>query len=163
MQLWRNEVGRMRCRQAVRGFVVMIGLGGLATACVAPIPESTSAAQALGSGSDEPPDPPPVCEDRPRCTLDFEGGSLSLQIQLHCSKTYRYWSGGNGGFLGGIGSYCPDNLATRTALRNHHIRGYASDYCDDCLSIPAGNLFAFWNEFSGPSCPSSCVDPPSDF
>jgi hypothetical protein len=144
--------------------IVMVVLGGLiSAACISPLPETESRVQDLGSGSD-PGDPPPVCDDTPGCSLTYQGGyASSLQQQLRCGQDYYYLDGASGGFMGGIGSYCPDSSAVRTALASHHIHFVDSTYCATCLSVPLGKLFVFWNEFWGPGCPSSCVNLPAPY
>jgi hypothetical protein len=140
-------------------FAVVAG-GWLGLGCVpAPDEETVSLSQAIGSGSDEPPDPPPlppVCEVTPGCVLNFAGGFQSpLQSQLHCTETYTYYNGSPGGrFLGGLGSFCRDTSFNRNRLRGYP--AFLPGYCATCLDVPTGWLFVFWQTTTGPQCPSSC-------
>jgi hypothetical protein len=76
-----------------------------------------------------------------------------------CGPVYRYGSGAGDGFLGGIGSFCPDTPANRAYLRASVAldTGYDSTFCDQCLTVPSGSLFFFWQIDLGPGCPSGCM------
>src|SRR5258707_1337039 len=102
----------------VRGFL-LITVTGLATACaVTPEADPESTSQELTKGDDGPPEPPDprVCATTPGCT--FVPNSVAvvspLQGQLLCGSARRYTSGAPAGFLGGIGSFCPDTPTVRS-------------------------------------------------
>lgn len=81
---------------------------------------------------------------------------------LCCGPAYHYFSGGNAGFLGGIVSLCPDTQATRDYF---HL-AYPSGFCNACLPpAPPGSVYAFWETFVGPNCPSGCrnATPPTPY
>jgi hypothetical protein len=108
--------------------------------------------------------PQGTCDERPHCSFgpDPETPGNPLQQQLHCGPIHRYVGGDKAGFAA-VGSFCPDSPATRRILHDNEKRGYLPGYCDTCLTVPAGQVFAFWKFFDGPSCPSGCVPGPPAF
>jgi hypothetical protein len=120
----------------------------------------------------------PTCtQPKPRpqtrvCRLvDTECSASSWQLgperqkksdELCCGPAYHYFSGANAGFLGGIVSLCPDTPATREYF---HL-AYPSGFCNACLPpAPPGTVYAFWETFVGPNCPSGCrnATPPAPY
>lgn len=77
--------------------------------------------------------------------------------KLGCGPVLRYFGGGGAGWLGGLGTYCPDDKAVRDAAG----MGFVGPYCDGCLKVPAGQIFVIWESFVGPNCPSGCPISPS--
>jgi hypothetical protein len=126
----------------------------------------------IGKGDDGPPDPPepppppPSCASLPSCTNTawVVPYVTTLQQQLGCNTTRRFTTGIPGGFMGGLGSFCPDTPYVRAMLHNHY-RGWTRPYCNDCIHIPAGKLWVFWIEYLGPGCPGGCepAPPPGGF
>jgi hypothetical protein len=149
-------------KSGFHGFLVMTAV--LATGCVIDPSDVGSAEHEIGRGDDGFPDPGPIqlCESTPNCsnTAYIIPYINDLQRQLNCGTTRRYVSGGQAGFLGGLGSLCPDSPSIRTILRNSFRRGWVAPYCNDCINVPAGKIFVFWTEWSGPGCTSGCEPMP---
>jgi hypothetical protein len=108
--------------------------------------------------------PPPVgkasCVERPHCSFRYawdEGPNDPLWKQLGCGPVFQYMNGHSAGILGGNGSFCPDSTSNRKVLHDNHKRGYLPGYCETCLGVPDGQIFVFWSQTIGPSCPSGCV------
>ncbi len=99
------------------------------------------------------------CVDRPHCSFRYawdEGPNDPLWKQLGCGPVFQYHNGHSSGIMGGNGSFCPDSPTTRKVLHDDHKRGYLPGYCETCLGVPAGQIFVFWSQTIGPSCPSGC-------
>jgi hypothetical protein len=141
----------------------------MATACVAPTATDVDDGEVSRGELDRPPPGPlpPLCYAMPNCSSEdyVTPYYSSLQRQLGCGTTVRFSTGATAGFLGGLASFCPDNWWTRYQLRNNHLRGWANPYCNDCLTIPPGQLFVFWTTWTGPGCPGGCepMPPPGGF
>lgn len=154
-----------RCNPLARTLLV-IAAGWLIAACLqAPADEAESTSQAISNGGDGPPDPPPLpptCDVTRGCSVTYVGGyATTLQSQLRCAQSSRYWAGADSGFLGGIMSSCADTPGNRSVLRAAGYRAFLPGYCNTCLAVPAGRLFVFWSEFVGPGCSSGCTTSPS--
>ena len=104
--------------------------------------------------------PRPPCLDRSASVV----GTINpwpddpLWKQLGCGPVYTFSTGTSEGFLGGIGSFCPDSPDGRAHLYGKLI--FFPGYCETALGVPDGKIFVFWKTYekpqSNPSCPSGC-------
>jgi hypothetical protein len=129
--------------------------------CVAPTDTDDSEALSRGDEPAEQCTSMPACSNTPYITPYIN----ALQRQLGCDTTRRFTTGVSAGFIGGLGSFCPDTAYVRSQLRAGHYRGWESSYCNDCIEVRGGQLFVFWTIFMGPGCPGGCepMPPPGGF
>lgn len=149
------------------GFWVAVAVASaFATGCVVPT-DTDSDTDELSRDFVWNPWPVQICFAMPGCsnTAYVTPYVNSLQSQLGCGPTRRFSTGAGAGFLGGLASFCPDNWWTRAQLHNTPYRGWIGAYCNECIDVPAGQMFVFWTSWTGPGCPGGCepMPPPGGF
>ena len=120
------------------------------SACVTSPPDSTmeSEAEAALTGN---------CFVHPHCSgggVPSGAPATPLEAQLGCSGRAGYSSG-----LGdtGAGSFCPDTPQARQLGMGVFLH---AGYCDECITVPAGQIFVyFFRVQQPPLCPSGCGRP----
>lgn len=119
------------------------------SACVAlPPPES-----APESESEAPLTGP--CLVHPHCSFEAPTAppATLLEAQLGCTGRARYSEETNDD---GAGPFCPDTPQTRQLGTGMFLE---SGYCDECITVPAGQIFVYFRRVEQPPlCPSTCRD-----